>query len=135
MGLSGTYYKSKYPSKAINRTEKSLRAEACHQQKNDTLWWHNEELIKWSEKIALPRYRDWLYGIHHEKKFDDMMKWFFYKLHVNIAERLFLKPADSEELTKNGIDSLHFNDWHLYEIKAIVNQTIGKKTKLPQIRM
>jgi hypothetical protein len=135
MGLSGAHYKYEDPSKASKRTEKSLCARACHQNKNDYTFWHNAELIKWSEIIALPRYSDWLYGIHHEKKFDDMMKWFFYKLHVNIAERLFLKPADSEELTKNGIDSLHFNDWHLYEIKAIVNQTIGKKTKLPQIRM
>ncbi len=129
MGLSGIHYKE------CERTEKSLCAEACHQQKNDTLCWHNEKQIKWSEVKALPRYSDWLYGIHHEKKFDDMMKWFFYKLHVKIAERSSLKPADSEELTKNGIDPLHFTDWHLYEIKATVNQTIGKMTRLPQITM
>jgi GTPase Era involved in 16S rRNA processing len=135
MGLSGTHYKSKYPSEATKRTEKSLCAEACHQQKNDTICWYNEKRIKWSEVKALPRYSDWLYGIHHEKKFDDMMKWFFYKLHVKIAERRSLKPADSEELTKYGIVPLHFTDWHLYEIKAIVNQTIGKKTRLPQITM
>ncbi len=135
MGLSGTHYGYVDPSKKSKITENSLRAVACHQLKNDTLCLHNEEWIKWSELIALPRYSDWLYGIHHEKKFDDMMKWFFYKLHVEIAERRSLKPADSEELTKNGIHSLYFNYRYFIEIKAIVNQTIGKKTKFPQITM
>jgi hypothetical protein len=73
MGLSGTKY----------RGTNTLLCEACHDEKPSDEWLVgiDRERMSWEPMINSEKYKNWKYEAHFNDNFNDLMKWFFIKLH------------------------------------------------------
>ncbi len=109
MGLSGTFF--------INSS--MIATEMCHEQRLNTIWYVGNQKLPWEDVMKLSRYKNWNFGRHVNKKFDDMMKWFFLKLNKKIALRYGKKPARKEDINSLNIQSLDIG-----QIIAEINQKI-----------
>jgi hypothetical protein len=54
------------------------------------------------------KYENWMFESHVNNKFNDLMKWFFFKLNEKIAEDRRLKPTSNLVLKTNGFTSLDY---------------------------
>jgi hypothetical protein len=88
-----------------------LRATPCHSRSDDTnMWYFNKsEPIKWSV-AKVQDFSDWKFDPHYMHVFDDLMRWFFDKLHEDLAKRRNLKPALHNDLEKNGCLDLDYDN-------------------------
>jgi GTPase Era involved in 16S rRNA processing len=107
---------------AHDKHTNELRATPCHNRSDDTnMWYFNKnEPTKWS--IAkVQDFSDWKFDPHCMHIFNDLMCWFFGKLHKDLAERCNLKPAPHKDLKKNGCLNLDYDD-----IISILKTKIGE---------
>jgi GTPase Era involved in 16S rRNA processing len=111
MGLSGTKY----------RGTDTLLCESCHDEKPSNGWFvgMKGEPMSWDSMIKSEKYNNWKYGAHVYSKFNDLMKWFFFKLHESIASNKKIKPATKQDLQLYGIDNLDIGS-----IMAAINDKI-----------
>jgi hypothetical protein len=110
IGLSGIPYRSSLV----------LNSDPCHDQKHVKNWWYNDVKMKFKKMINLPKYKDWFYEPHPQKEFNDLMKWFFFRLHIAIAERNDVKPAREKHINYYDFKSLD-----IVKIMAKINNTLG----------
>ncbi|PKY14419.1 hypothetical protein RhiirB3_208927 [Rhizophagus irregularis] len=94
-----------------NKDTSELIATPCHNRSDDTNMWYsdNDVSIKWSV-AKVQDFSDWKFDPHCMHFFDDLMCWFFAKLHEDLAERCDLKPAPFKYLKKNGCLFLNYDD-------------------------
>jgi hypothetical protein len=111
MGLSGNRFRSS-----------ELSADPCHDQKHGDKWWHYDVSMTFTELKKLPKYQNWFYEAHPQKEFNDLMKWFFFRLHNAIAERYNAKPAIEEHINYYDFKSLD-----IVKIMAKINNKLGIK--------
>ncbi len=112
MGLSGTH----------KRFSLELNTDPCHDQKHGDKWWHNDVLMTFTELKELPKYKNWFYEPHPQKEFNDLMKWFFFRLHNAIAKRKNMKPA-----LKKHINYYDFKSLDIVKTMAKINNKLGIK--------
>ncbi|CAB4409986.1 unnamed protein product [Rhizophagus irregularis] len=88
-----------------------LEATPCHNIADNAEMWYfgNNVPIKWSV-AKVQDFSDWKFDPHYMHIFNDLMCWFFNKLHEDLAKRRDLKPAPNNDLKKNGCLSLNYND-------------------------
>jgi hypothetical protein len=98
MGLAGVHYK--YSGILI--------FPACNDQADSDEWIEENKDMKWGEMKVLKNYENWMFESHVNIKFNDLMKWFFYKLNKSIAQDRELKPTPDDELEKNGFNSIDY---------------------------
>jgi len=56
-------------------------------------------------------FSDWKFDKHYNSKFDELMRWFFYELHHDIAKTSeTLKHATNEDLEENNCTNLQYDD-------------------------
>jgi hypothetical protein len=109
MGLSGKKF----------RDTSMLSTEMCHDQKNNTVWFVGDKKSKWHDLMKLEMFKNWRFGRHVNKKFDDLMKWFFLVLNEKTAARYDGKPASEQQLKLLDIDSTVID-----QILSEINQKI-----------
>jgi hypothetical protein len=109
MGLSGVSFQN----------SSILSTEICHDQEINRAWYVETSQLPWCHVIKLDRYKNWKYTLHVNKKFDDLMKWFFLQLNTKIAQRYDRKPATKEDLKLLKISSSDIG-----QILAEINQKI-----------
>ncbi|RIA94620.1 hypothetical protein C1645_873356 [Glomus cerebriforme] len=96
-GLTGKGYKF----------SNELVAKSCHKWTDNCEWYEGDKLVKWSAiKTSHP---DWKFDPHFIHFFNDLMCWFFEKLHGDIASKRDKKPASYDELIKNGCRNLDYH--------------------------
>jgi hypothetical protein len=108
MGLSGTKY----------RDSNELLPDSCHHNRHPE-WWVGNELMPWDEMKKLDKYNNWKYETHVNNQFNDLMNWFFYKLHESIAQNKGFKPAKPDELRTYCMKNLDIGS-----IMAAINNKI-----------
>ncbi|CAJ0844648.1 22116_t:CDS:2 [Entrophospora sp. SA101] len=88
-----------------------LVAEPCHKTSDDTgvRYFGKEDLTPWSV-AKIQDFSHWIFEPHYKYLFNDLMCWFFEKLHKDLAKKDGLKPSTNEELKKNGCLNLSYND-------------------------
>jgi len=104
-----------------HRTEHYLVSEACHERGDSwKVYWgeHYEDGMLWSEAKRHKDFVGWTFTRHSKTEFNDLMKWFYLKLHERIAEWRGLLPARSMDLKKCGFDKLSSLRHILSEIKS-----------------
>jgi hypothetical protein len=69
--------------------------------------------------MKLEMFKNWRFGRHVNKKFDDLMKWFFLVLNEKTADRYGGKPASKKQLKLLDIDSTDID-----QILSEINQKI-----------
>ncbi|CAG8725259.1 226_t:CDS:1, partial [Ambispora leptoticha] len=91
-----------------NKKSKHLIAIPCHNTLDDTLiTFGNHEDIKWSE-AKNKHFNDWFFTRYCDTQFNNLMCWFFEKLHKKLAEKYELKPALEDDLQKNNCVNLDY---------------------------
>ncbi|CAG8633012.1 9813_t:CDS:2, partial [Ambispora gerdemannii] len=105
-----------------DRYHKYLIAESCHKTLDDTLVYFGDHQngIKWSEAKS-KYFDDWIFAIHADTQFNNLMCWFFEKLHKKIAENSYFKPALQEDLQKNNCVDLDYQ-----QIMSKIKLDLGK---------
>jgi len=102
-GLLGTHH----------RYTKHLLSQPCHNMKDETKVHFGEYLdtgILWLEAKE-KHFSDWKFDKHYNSKFDELMRWFFYELHHDIAKTSeTLKHATNEDLEENNCTNLQYDD-------------------------
>jgi hypothetical protein len=90
MGLSGTHY----------HRSNELNTDSCHNQShNDWSWVVNGRSVSFWQMIKDNGNGDeWKFEAHTENHFNQLMMWFFFKLHNEIANRKGVRPAKHSEL-------------------------------------
>jgi GTPase Era involved in 16S rRNA processing len=109
MGLSGTYF----------RSSSMISTEICHDIEKSTAWNIDDKKVSWGEVMKFEKYKTWRYEIHYNRKFNNLMKWFFLVLNDKIAERYGKIAAKAED-----IDSLKINSLDIRSILAEIYQKI-----------
>ncbi|GES87319.1 interferon-induced very large GTPase 1-like [Rhizophagus clarus] len=96
---------------AHNRDTNELRALPCHNITDNTDMYYLGKNVptKWSV-AKVQDFSDWKFDPHCMHFFNDLMCWFFGKLHEDLAERRNLEPAPYEDLKKNGCLFLNYDD-------------------------
>ncbi|CAG8617035.1 8575_t:CDS:1 [Funneliformis caledonium] len=99
-GLTGT----------THRDTCELRAMPCHKMTDDWyVWYHGkEDATIWSDAIARD-FSDWKFEAHCNQIFNDLMCWFFEKLHHDLAAKWGSKPAPYSEMRDHGCLSLNYD--------------------------
>ncbi|GBB93801.1 hypothetical protein RclHR1_22310003 [Rhizophagus clarus] len=94
-----------------DRYTKEIRATPCHNMNdNCDVWYHGkDDPTKWGVAKAKD-FSDWKFEPHCTYHFNDLMCWFFEKLHEDLATRRNLKPASKIDLEENGCLSLNYVD-------------------------
>ncbi|CAG8727785.1 41003_t:CDS:1, partial [Gigaspora margarita] len=100
-GLGGTKY----------RKTKEIVSTACHRTPEDigVFYFGKEFPTKWSTAKAKD-FSNWKFIPHHKKAFNDLMCWFFEKLHEDLANFYELEPASNDNLKHNGCLNLNYDD-------------------------
>ncbi|RGB30800.1 hypothetical protein C1646_817692 [Rhizophagus diaphanus] len=93
------------------RNSGKLKATPCHNRSDDRnmLYFGKDVPTKWGV-AKVQDFSDWKFDSHCIYVFNDLMCWFFDKLHEDLAKRRNLKPASYDDLKKNGCLSLNYND-------------------------
>ncbi|CAB4487161.1 uncharacterized protein OCT59_001246 [Rhizophagus irregularis] len=98
-GLTGMYYYSSH----------NLVAVQCHNWKEDDLFRRGETTEQtWTQVKA--DLSDWRFESHCIHYFNDLMCWFFEKLHVDLAKIKDKKPATYDELRRNCCINLNYHN-------------------------
>ncbi|GES73565.1 interferon-induced very large GTPase 1-like [Rhizophagus clarus] len=86
-------------SLVCDRNSKELRANSCHKTGDDwDVWFKGKGPIKWGV-AKINDFSDWKFEAHCNHHFDELMCWFFEKLHVDLAKhREDAKPASCGQL-------------------------------------
>ncbi|GET57330.1 interferon-induced very large GTPase 1-like [Rhizophagus irregularis DAOM 181602=DAOM 197198] len=107
-----------------------LIATPCHNRTDDTnVWYFGKDVpTKWGVAKVLD-FPDWKFDSHCIYVFNDLMCWFFEKLHEDLAKRRNLKPASSANLIQNGL-FLNYND-----IISTLRTKIGEDQDSDDIRI
>ncbi|PKK68404.1 hypothetical protein RhiirC2_867289 [Rhizophagus irregularis] len=89
-----------------------LVATPCHNRTDDTnMWYFNKNESTKRSFAKVQDFSDWKFDDPHcMHVFNDLMCWFFDKLHKDLAKSRNLKPASYDDLKKNGCLSLNYND-------------------------
>jgi GTPase Era involved in 16S rRNA processing len=109
IGLSGVSYKD----------TKELNADSCHDQRHIQGWYDGDDVVLWETFRKLNRFKNWKFEAHVNNKFNDLMNWFFYKLHESIAKNKGFKPAKPDELKTYCMENLDIGS-----IMAAINNKI-----------
>jgi len=90
-----------------------LRAVPCHEMTDDWRVYFGEYQdsgMPWPA-AKVKHFSDWKFDRHCISKFDELMRWFFYELHRDIAKHSeSAKPATKEELEKYNCTNLKYKD-------------------------
>nr|CAG8535359.1 7706_t:CDS:2 [Entrophospora candida] len=86
-------------------------AEPCHKTSDNTDVWYfgKEDPTPWGV-AKIQDFSDWRFEPHYKYLFNDLMCWFFEKLHEDLAKKYGLKPSTYDELKNNGCLNLSYND-------------------------
>ncbi|KAF0488993.1 interferon-induced very large GTPase 1-like [Gigaspora margarita] len=90
-GLKGTNYSQTGELVAI----------ACHKRSNDTIMYYYDKKLRWDEAKSID-FKNWKFESHYITYFNEIMCWFFEKLHKDLAISFKCKPANESELEKHG---------------------------------
>ncbi|CAG8536656.1 22870_t:CDS:2 [Cetraspora pellucida] len=81
-----------------------LLSEACHNSPDDSyMQYYIKEVLTtkiWSEAKSTD-FKDWKFGPHYMTDFNEIMCWFFEMLHIDLAEKKDLLPADEWDLEEH----------------------------------
>lgn len=101
-----------------NKTKRYLLSETCDVYKDsDKIYWYKcrDEAMSWIQTKQHDDFVNWTFTAHNKIEFNDLMKWFFVKLHKEMAEKRGKLPALEEHLQNFG--TLHSLDHILNTIK------------------
>src|SRR5438046_1230853 len=78
----------------VDRNTNELSAEPCHKTDDGTQMWYygNENPTKWRDAKTRD-FSDWKFEAHYTHMLNDLMCWFFEKLHTDLAKVRNLKPS------------------------------------------
>ncbi|CAJ0908264.1 1976_t:CDS:2 [Entrophospora sp. SA101] len=93
------------------RGSKELVAMPCHKLEDNVGVWYfgKEDPTPWSV-VKAHDFKDWRFESHYQHLFNDLMCWFFEKLHVDLANKYGLKPSTYNEMSKYGCINLSYSD-------------------------
>nr|CAG8454115.1 7996_t:CDS:2 [Entrophospora candida] len=93
------------------RGSKELVAMPCHKLEDHVGVWYfgKEDPTPWSV-VKAQDFKDWRFESHYQHLFNDLMCWFFEKLHVDLANKYGLKPSTYNEMSKYGCINLSYSD-------------------------
>jgi hypothetical protein len=95
-----------------DKTTHCLLARPCHEVTDDTDAFFGEFLdtgVKWYE-VKTKHFNEWKFERHHQTKFDELMRWFFQELHVDIAtSNKIYQQAREDDLKKYKCQGLVLN--------------------------
>ncbi|CAG8704921.1 3876_t:CDS:1, partial [Funneliformis mosseae] len=92
-----------------NKATLELRAVPCHKMTDDLYVWYHGKMCATTWGNAKARdFSDWKFEAHCNGVFNDLMCWFFEKLHHNLAAKWDCKPAPSKEMRDHGCLFLNY---------------------------
>lgn len=106
---------------ASHKTKHYLISKTCDAFKDDqTMYWYKcPEGMSWLQTKQHSDFVDsWIFTAHSRMEFNDLMKWFFVKLHEEISRKYDELPARPEDLQNFG--TLHSLDHILNTIRLRV---------------
>ncbi|CAG8508208.1 22151_t:CDS:10 [Cetraspora pellucida] len=89
----------------------TLVAEQCHQwtEREDQEVWYRDKLTKWSV-VKADHFSDWIFEKHNKNQFNNLKRWFFERLHHDLAKHYNVNPATDDELRNNNCTGLNYVD-------------------------
>jgi len=99
-----------------------LVVESCQERDDDSLvsWDGGETWTSWRDTKLHEKFNSWKYDAHCKNQFNDMMCWFFFKLHKAIAIRHSFKPASEVHMKRKGWQNLDYG-----KIMSTIKQKIN----------